>query len=206
MGDKHCPAGEIECLEKDYCEQCFGLHLHYFKVCPWDDRQRPVKGEALPDMTIQTELGEMTLHCADRNEIECPVKGEADNYNSDEAIDNRNKNKITEWKNSIKEHDDKIFNSGIDAAIRAVENTIEKLSDLEHKRWAKWQKYLHSKCIKKSDNSLLIPVKMVDHWENQIYTNYEDLSDHEKESDKSEARKNIQIIISAISALKKGRV
>jgi len=64
--------------------------------------------------------------------------------------------------------------------------------------WAGWQKYLHSKCIRNENGSLTIPYELRDHWENQIYTNYEDLSEHEKEEDRKEARKNIVIIIAAL--------
>lgn len=34
---------------------------------------------------------------------------------------------------------------------------LEILSDIEHKRWASWQKYLHSLCINNDDGSLTIP-------------------------------------------------
>ena len=27
------------------------------------------------------------------------------------------------------------------------EELFEKLADIEHQRWADWQKYVHSKCI-----------------------------------------------------------
>ena len=58
---------------------------------------------------------------------------------------------------------------------------IELLSSKEHQRWAKWQKYLHSCCIENQDGSLTIPKDKVDRWTRQIKTDYENLSEKEKE-------------------------
>ena len=66
-------------------------------------------------------------------------------------------------------------------------NLIEILSDLEHKRWSKWQKYVHSICVKNKDGSLTIPKIYVDRWERQFNTDYLDLTEKEKESDRKEA-------------------
>lgn len=62
---------------------------------------------------------------------------------------------------------------------------FEKLADLEHQRWAKWQKYLHSKCTKWKDG-YTIPIESVNHWERQINTDYKDLSEKEKDSDREQ--------------------
>ena len=35
-----------------------------------------------------------------------------------------------------------------------VEEFVEKGADLEHQRWAKWQKYLHGLCTPHTKNSL----------------------------------------------------
>ena len=71
---------------------------------------------------------------------------------------------------------------------------IEIGADLEHDRWAKWQRYLHLKCIKNDDGSLTIPVELVNRWERQIVTKYNDLSELEKLSDRNEVEKYIPII------------
>lgn len=71
---------------------------------------------------------------------------------------------------------------------------IQMLADYEHDRWARWQRYLFDKCIKNDDGSLTIPKEFVDRWNRQIYTNYYELSDEEKESDKKEAVKILDII------------
>lgn len=86
---------------------------------------------------------------------------------------------------------------------------IEKGADLEHERWSKWQQYLHSKCTPYTINSLnattkqyeeihtgglVIPRESVIHWTRQIFTDYKDLSEKEKESDKIEVRKYLPLL------------
>lgn len=71
---------------------------------------------------------------------------------------------------------------------------IEKLADYEHDRWSRWQKHLFSKCIINKDGSLTIPKEFVDRWTRQINTNYIDLSEQEKDSDRKEATRIIECI------------
>ena len=99
---------------------------------------------------------------------------------------------------------------------------IEKGAALEHARWARWQKYVHSKCssqehttdmphcfcnpdkiafqngnmvIAHSKHSpLTIPFELVKQWERQINTPYEQLSEVEKESDRREVREYLPLI------------
>lgn len=71
---------------------------------------------------------------------------------------------------------------------------IELLSDYEHDRWSRWQKYLFSKCIPNEDGSLIIPQEFVDRWSRQMNTDYNNLSNEEKESDRKEAIKILNII------------
>ena len=74
------------------------------------------------------------------------------------------------------------------------EEMIEKLSDIEHDRWCNWQRYLHSCCIKNEDGSLTIPKILVERWEYEINTKYNNLPDNIKESDRKETYKIIPII------------
>ena len=69
-----------------------------------------------------------------------------------------------------------------------IEEYVEKGANLEHDRWARWQKYLHSLCIKNEDGSMTIPKSRVEHWERQIATPYGELSEQEKEYDRKETR------------------
>lgn len=74
------------------------------------------------------------------------------------------------------------------------DDIIEKLADYEHDRWARWQKYLFSKCMIHQDGSLTIPKEFVDRWTRQVNTDYIDLSEREKDSDRKEAIRIIECI------------
>lgn len=78
------------------------------------------------------------------------------------------------------------------------EEFIEKGAALEHDRWAKWQKWMHGRVYdsSKSINPHLkvIPTEDFNRWERQIATEYEQLSDKEKESDRIEVRKYLPLI------------
>lgn len=70
----------------------------------------------------------------------------------------------------------------------------EALAELEHTRWAHWQKYLHSHCIANPDGSLTIPAELVQHWQQQIYTKYADLTEPEKDKDRKEADQTLDVL------------
>ena len=61
---------------------------------------------------------------------------------------------------------------------------LEELSDLEHKQWSHWTKYM-------LDN---LTDENIDTWKKQIKTDYEDLSEKEKDSDREWARKVLKIV------------
>lgn len=74
----------------------------------------------------------------------------------------------------------------------------EKLAAIEHERWADWQKWVYKVCIV-MDNGLLIPQEMVDRWQRQIETVYEDLSEKEKDSDRKQVDRYWPLIEEAIA-------
>ena len=86
---------------------------------------------------------------------------------------------------------------GPSADARRLEALVEQLAALEHERWAHWQRYMHSKCQRLADGSLVIPVDLVARWEQQISTSYENLSEQEKESDREQVRRYFPIIAAA---------
>jgi hypothetical protein len=86
---------------------------------------------------------------------------------------------------------------------REIENVLsgllEQLASIEHERWSHWQRYLHSKCIRQPDGSLLMPADLVERWQKQVETKYTDLGDQEKESDREQVRKYLPVIVSALA-------
>jgi hypothetical protein len=80
-----------------------------------------------------------------------------------------------------------------------LDRLMETLAGVEHERWSHWQRYMHSKCERKSDGSLMIPPELVDQWERQIATSYADLSEAEKESDRDQVRRYLPIILKALN-------
>lgn len=74
---------------------------------------------------------------------------------------------------------------------------IEQGAHLEHERWAKWQTYLHSKCVEHENGKgewVCFPAERFKHWERQINTPYSELSENEKESDRAEVRQYLPLI------------
>ena len=74
---------------------------------------------------------------------------------------------------------------------------IEEAAAMEHERWAKWQAYLHSKCVEHEDGKgewVCFPSDSFKRWERQINTPYEALSEKEKESDRAEVRQYLPLI------------
>lgn len=75
-----------------------------------------------------------------------------------------------------------------------VEKLVEKLSDLEHESWSNWMKHLFNISRKLPEGSVEIPTWAVERWTRQMNTNYKDLAEHEKESDRIEVRKVIELL------------
>jgi hypothetical protein len=74
----------------------------------------------------------------------------------------------------------------------------EALAAIEHERWAHWQRYMHSKCTRMDDGSLLIPAESVTRWERQVATPYAELSEREKESDREQVDRYWPLAVAVI--------
>ncbi len=71
----------------------------------------------------------------------------------------------------------------------------EKLAALAHEQWSGWMQYLFSKCTyNHADGTYTIPQWAVERWSKQMETEYKDLSEDEKESDRAEADKVLVIV------------
>jgi hypothetical protein len=63
----------------------------------------------------------------------------------------------------------------------------EALADLAHRQWSGWMVYLFAKSDLNENGSVTIPVDLVARWKRQMTTNYSELSEAEKNSDRAEA-------------------
>lgn len=74
------------------------------------------------------------------------------------------------------------------------ESIFEDLSCLEHEQWSHWMRYMFSKSNMNKDGSITIPKDLVDRWTRQMNTNYYDLSEKEKDSDREQAKNVMEVI------------
>lgn len=82
-----------------------------------------------------------------------------------------------------------------------IEEIVEQLADIEHQRWADWQKYVHSKLeTSENKNYLRLENTWIERWEKQISTPYNELTEKEKESDREQVRRYWHIIEQLITS------
>lgn len=82
----------------------------------------------------------------------------------------------------------------------------EALADMEHERWSGWMRYLFDLCEIHADGSVTIPANSANHWRRQIATPYADLSEREKDSDRKEVDKILNLLKPALAeAREEGR-
>ena len=65
----------------------------------------------------------------------------------------------------------------------------EKKAKAMHDVWSHWMKYQFSMCHKNSDGDTVIPKELVERWERQANTEYGNLTEKEKQSDRDVATK-----------------
>lgn len=79
----------------------------------------------------------------------------------------------------------------------------ETLADYAHAAWSGWMKHLFSKCEphevrteigERATGSLIIPKSFVERWTRQIETPYAELPENEKESDRKEADRMLELV------------
>ncbi len=76
-----------------------------------------------------------------------------------------------------------------------VDQMIEILAALEHNGWSIWQRHVHSSGVINENGFLVLPPDLIEKWEKQITTSYRDLSEEDKEKDRAEVRRVLQIIM-----------
>jgi len=82
-----------------------------------------------------------------------------------------------------------------------AEETLEAVAEVEHERWAHWQRYLHDQCVPHDDGSLIIPAELVERWARQMATPYSRLSEEEKVSDREQASLYIEKLTARLREL-----
>lgn len=70
----------------------------------------------------------------------------------------------------------------------------EDLAALEHARWAHWMDYLFSVGTFNPDGTWTMPAEKVQRWQRQAATPYAALSEAEKDSDRAEVAKTLQLL------------
>lgn len=75
------------------------------------------------------------------------------------------------------------------------EDLREKIAAVQHDLiWAHWTQWQFSVCTKNEDGSLTIPASLVERWTRQMNTPYSELPESERESDRHQADKVLQVI------------
>ena len=82
----------------------------------------------------------------------------------------------------------------IDRPFKDLTNEREKLASYAHNAWSLWMKYMFSKSKINESGEVVIPKTLVDRWNRQYSTKYEDLPESEKESDRHEADNILRIL------------
>lgn len=80
--------------------------------------------------------------------------------------------------------------------MSAREKAVEVLADCEHASWARWHKYVGECADGLPNGPWTLAFYHVNHWNRQANTDYADLSEQEKESD----RKEVQLALDALHA------
>ena len=74
---------------------------------------------------------------------------------------------------------------------------VEALAALAHEQWSGWMRYLFAQFPKLYTGSRLIPVEWATRWVRQMKTPYAELSETEKDSDRTEARRVLAVLAAA---------
>ena len=76
-----------------------------------------------------------------------------------------------------------------------LDGLVEQLAAIEHARWSHWQRHMHGTATKQLNGSMVIPAELVVRWEKQMLTDYTDLSDGEKQSDRDQVERYLPLIV-----------
>lgn len=80
----------------------------------------------------------------------------------------------------------------LNAPVLSAPLLRETLAELAHNQWVGWMEYLFFKS-KQVDGCVIVPAWANERWRRQVATRYADLSEEEKDSDRSEADKFLSV-------------
>lgn len=105
-------------------------------------------------------------------------------------------------KEVLEQHNQATINLLCELLEGELDGLMEKLADVEHVRWAKWQNYLHSHLTWNNElQAWVLPHEWKARWQTQINTPYSMLSEKEKESDREQVRPYLKLIKTKAQAL-----
>jgi len=70
----------------------------------------------------------------------------------------------------------------------------EQLADLAHRMWSGWMSWMFMKGTSKPDGTWIMPKESVERWQRQMTSEYKYLPENEKDSDRIEADKMLEIL------------
>ncbi len=70
----------------------------------------------------------------------------------------------------------------------------EELAEYAHDAWSGWMRYMFDQCLDAGQEGMVIPKEFVARWKRQMQTDYNDLPESEKMSDRAEADKMMTIV------------
>lgn len=73
-------------------------------------------------------------------------------------------------------------------------NLRELLADIQHAIWAHWMKYMFTQGTYNDDGTWTMPKEKVNHWTRQMNTNYAQLTERERDSDRDQAVKILKAL------------
>jgi len=74
------------------------------------------------------------------------------------------------------------------------ELTKELIAKVQHDIWSHWMKYMFSQGTVNEDGTWTMPKEKLQRWERQMNTEYNDLTEKEKDSDREQADKIIKVL------------
>jgi hypothetical protein len=73
-------------------------------------------------------------------------------------------------------------------------DAMERIAAEQHAIWAHWMTFLFSCSTSNPDGSVTIPAEKVQRWQRQMNIAYADLTEQEKESDRHQAQKVVDVM------------